>query len=281
MSDYKRLVAYIYLYDNGARAKNIGFTKVEAKEGRLRIQVHIKGAWAVEGNVCDAYIFYRKKEFLNGIFIGRFPVTGGSGALNVLTESENVMESGRVFSGMAGIIMKASSGRYLATRWDDELLNLENFTLHDDQMAEETVCMQEVLPEENAPEIPENPEADSENPMDGAETEAEFRTAEPADLLVYGSWGRRLVNNSFLLHGYYNYGHLLFGMEDGMEFLGVPGEFCLQEKMMAALFGFPEFRTIDTFERETGNTGYWLRRLDYGSAGKIHESGDRAGQKGI
>ena len=135
--------------------------------------------------------------------------------------------------------------------------------------------------EENAPEIPENPEADSENPMDGAETEAEFRTAEPADLLVYGSWGRRLVNNSFLLHGYYNYGHLLFGMEDGMEFLGVPGEFCLQEKMMAALFGFPEFRTIDTFERETGNTGYWLRRLDYGSAGKIHESGDRAGQKGI
>ena len=34
----------------------------------------------------------------------------------------------------------------------------------------------------------------------------------------------RLANNSFLLHGYYNYHHLLSIEEDGKRWLGVPGQ---------------------------------------------------------
>ena len=275
MSDYKRLVAYIYLYDNGIRAKNIGFTKVEAKEGRLRIFIHVKGVHAAEGQTCDAYMFYRSRDELKGISIGSFSITGGSGELKVLTDVGNVAESGRPFAGMAGIIMKTSGGRLLATRWDDEPLDPEKFTVHDNQESVDAVRSQEIWAEEQ--DLPEN----FEETEAVSEPEPAFRTADPADLLAYGTWGRRLVNNSFLLHGYYNYGHLLFGREDEREFLGVPGDFCVQEKMMAALFGFPEFQTVDTYERDTGNTGYWLRRLEYGPAGKIYESSDRTGPQGL
>ena len=48
MSDYRRLVAYIYLYNQGKRVKNVGFTKVESRNGECRIQIQIKGAWVAE-----------------------------------------------------------------------------------------------------------------------------------------------------------------------------------------------------------------------------------------
>lgn len=70
-------------------------------------------------------------------------------------------------------------------------------------------------------------------------------------------------NNSFLLHGFFNYRHIIFGeMEERGEkryFIGVPGVFMNQERIMAAMFGFPEFRTAKTTEYKTGNFGYWYR----------------------
>ena len=50
-----------------------------------------------------------------------------------------------------------------------------------------------------------------------------------------------LANNSFLLHGYHNYGHLLLIEEDSRLWLGVPGTYAPQEARAADLFGFPRF----------------------------------------
>ena len=72
-------------------------------------------------------------------------------------------------------------------------------------------------------------------------------------------------NNSFLLHGFFNYRHIIFGelTEDETKkyFIGVPGVFQNQERIMAAMFGFPEFRTSKTTEYKTGNFGYWYRLI--------------------
>ncbi|MCM1258787.1 MAG: DUF6128 domain-containing protein [Roseburia sp.] len=72
-----------------------------------------------------------------------------------------------------------------------------------------------------------------------------------------------LGKNSFLLHGFFNYRHLIMGeikQEDKSEyFIGVPGVFQNQERIMAAMFGFPEFRTAEQSEYKTGNFGYWYR----------------------
>ncbi|MCI9211012.1 MAG: hypothetical protein HFI83_10105 [Eubacterium sp.] len=72
-----------------------------------------------------------------------------------------------------------------------------------------------------------------------------------------------LGNNSFLLHGFFNYRHIIFGMTEEEEkkefFVGVPGVFLNQERIMATMFGFPEFRTAKSAKYKTGNFGYWYR----------------------
>lgn len=72
-----------------------------------------------------------------------------------------------------------------------------------------------------------------------------------------------LGKNSFLLHGFFNYRHLIIGEIKEEEkcgyFIGVPGVFQNQERIMATMFGFPEFRTAEQSEFKTGNFGYWYR----------------------
>ncbi len=79
----------------------------------------------------------------------------------------------------------------------------------------------------------------------------------------------RIANNSFLLHGYHNYHHLLYIEEDGKIWLGVPGVFHEKEEVAAKAFGFPEFRRLTDvdlkLEENEKNTyedfGYWCRQI--------------------
>ena len=56
-------------------------------------------------------------------------------------------------------------------------------------------------------------------------------------LLSMGEKQRELYYNSFLLHGYYQYRHVVAG--DG--FIGVPGNFSQREAIAAKMMGFPLF----------------------------------------
>ena len=68
-----------------------------------------------------------------------------------------------------------------------------------------------------------------------------------------------LGNNSFQLHGFFNYRYLVLGkLEEDKWFIGVPGIYQQQERMMAAIFGFPEFMTTDHINQ----FGYWYHTLD-------------------
>lgn len=76
-----------------------------------------------------------------------------------------------------------------------------------------------------------------------------------------------LANNSFLLHGYHNYSHLMLIEEGGRAWLGVPGIYSPQEARAADLFGFPRFtRSFAAFpdlaeEERSGSSdfGHWCR----------------------
>ena len=47
----------------------------------------------------------------------------------------------------------------------------------------------------------------------GEQDGGEYIFLEPKDLLTFQDNGKYLVNNSFLLHGFYNYGHILLGTQ--------------------------------------------------------------------
>ena len=76
-----------------------------------------------------------------------------------------------------------------------------------------------------------------------------------------------LASNSFLLHGYRCYGHLILAEEDGRMWLGVPGIYDSREARAADLFGFPRFTRVHAAaldlseeERSTSNDfGHWCR----------------------
>lgn len=77
------------------------------------------------------------------------------------------------------------------------------------------------------------------------------------------------ANNSFLLHGYYNYRHLAI-IDDGERYrLGVPGIYHPQEAKAASTFGFTEFiphkdMDMDLTDDERSSQeqfGYWCRPI--------------------
>ena len=78
-----------------------------------------------------------------------------------------------------------------------------------------------------------------------------------------------LSNNSFLLHGYHNYHHLLLIEENGHYQLGVPGVYDIREARAAEIFGFPEFINSYNDQLELSpdecntqeNFGYWCHYI--------------------
>ena len=83
---------------------------------------------------------------------------------------------------------------------------------------------------------------------------------EPKDFIVLRENYQHLVNNSFLLHGFYNYRYLILGKEKDF-YLGVPGVFYEREKMVALMFGFEAFE-CEGGEAEEGKFGYYLRKVE-------------------
>lgn len=68
------------------------------------------------------------------------------------------------------------------------------------------------------------------------------------------------ANNSFVIHGFMNYNHLIVKTVDNKKYLGVPGVYEKPEEMMAKLFGFTEFVEEKTHSesQSEGAFGYWL-----------------------
>ncbi|MDE6663852.1 MAG: hypothetical protein K2K46_11010 [Lachnospiraceae bacterium] len=83
---------------------------------------------------------------------------------------------------------------------------------------------------------------------------------EPKDFIVLRSNYQHLVNNSFLLHGFYNYRYVILGKEKDY-YIGVPGVFYEREKMVALMFGFEAFE-CEGGEAEEGKFGYYLRKVE-------------------
>lgn len=82
----------------------------------------------------------------------------------------------------------------------------------------------------------------------------------PIDCWSYGS-------NSFLLHGYYSYRHLILARvkpekeKRGSYILGVPGTQHSREAFMANMFGFREFKPIREGSEGPSDFGYWYTFL--------------------
>jgi hypothetical protein len=93
----------------------------------------------------------------------------------------------------------------------------------------------------------------------------DFLSIGPNDFVILNRKYHKLVNNSFLLHGFYNYEHLILfrRVKRGTElfYMGVPGNYYEKEKQVALMYGFESFECKKEPAQE-GDFGYYLIPVD-------------------
>ncbi len=95
--------------------------------------------------------------------------------------------------------------------------------------------------------------------------EREYLSIGPGDFVILPGRYFRMANNSFLLHGYYNYKHLILKKIEyqgqSRYYVGVPGNFYDREKQVAVMFGFESFESLED-SAQVGDYGYYLMRVE-------------------
>lgn len=128
MSDYRRLISYIYAYEGGIKGKNIGYAKVEIRGGQCRIQVNVKRVF-VGSNETGVYLLAPEVEIL----LGRIFIRGGAGEFRTQVNAENVEGSGISADQFYGLTIHdvTSTWRSYTTVWEDAVAQTAEVQLAD------------------------------------------------------------------------------------------------------------------------------------------------------
>ncbi len=94
--------------------------------------------------------------------------------------------------------------------------------------------------------------------------ERDYLSITPSDFVLLPSADYTAAHNSFLLHGYYNYQHLILTRVErrgeSFYYLGVPGRYYEKEKQVAVMFNFESFECAEE-PAEQGDFGYYMMRV--------------------
>lgn len=342
MAGMKRFVTYIYAYEERKKGNNVGFAKVEIRGGELRMEIHLRGVYAAQGE-CRVYLFRENAGNLEGVPIGTMSLVNGSGNFGTVLKAVQIMDTPFGIADMEGIFLLAADDYIFMSRWKEgEPLTVD--TAHFRQWTSEPIQEADLQTDapETEPKMAETDIAESVAKVSGtdiaeterkvpgidiAETPDKISSVEKAtETMANGKeenvqateipmrnffpeydWNeiwenlcreRKLLapledrdarciqielkdvrelpkkywylgNNSFLLHGFFNYRYLVLGRTgENRWFLGVPGIYQRQERVMAAIFGFPEFLAAAVPSEKAGEEepvnrfGCWCRYIE-------------------
>ena len=298
----QRFVTYIYAYENNNKNQNVGFAKVDIRGDYCQVEIHLKRTGYTNVK-CPVYLFVRENEVIVGVEIGEIALVNGCGDFVRQLNCNGVGETPYCMKDMKGILIFLDDTVMFASQWDEKAIYRENFKPYEEtkeipvEQAEdaaeepeesgqmEKLQVESVQAQQSREQQTEElqPEAQRSgdmwmdlweklNGMYGAKNlfenmpEISGIHMELKDLRELPKKYWYLGSNSFLLHGFFNYRHLLLGKvenESGRKwFIGGPGIYQNQEKVLAAVCGFPEFRQEKDTGVKTGQFGYWYRFMD-------------------
>lgn len=134
MTDYKRLVSYIYAYPGGVRDKNVGFAKAEVRNGQFKLTVSVKGVYTDTPELFGVYVMVDGKKHQPGGFTllktGTVMVNQGIGQYQDLFNPMNINQSGYTFEDISGIALARENEDFyrMFSLWEDCILNTEDIT---------------------------------------------------------------------------------------------------------------------------------------------------------
>lgn len=119
MADYKRMVSYMYQYENGIKKKNVGFTRIETRGGQCKITLHMQLLGQLD-SIFPAYLIQRGKHNLELIYLGDAILKNQVMDSKLSAEQNNIMGSGYALSDMGGLLLFLNDKVFFATQWDDK-----------------------------------------------------------------------------------------------------------------------------------------------------------------
>ena len=276
----RRFIRYLYEYEQEKKMRNVGFVKVEQDVDQCVIHVHGKG-FRMEENAqgLTAYLFWNTEDKCIGIPQGVTEVPGPAVNWQLCYTPEDVGKKEN-YNLVNGIILKDVNGHWYAAVWNDDVVNvcrMEMWKMEEDSVQGEEPECKKGLAQDEEPECKketlQDEESESGKLEDDLEKEAclggKVRKIQRKDMVCLPRCEWRYANNSFLIHGYYNYHHLILTVRDDRLKLGVPGVYHPQEEKAAESFGFPEFipaeeldlKLTDEEKNDREKFGYWCRDI--------------------
>ena len=271
----KRFVTYLYEYDRTIRGRNVGFIRNDIRNDCCRMEIHIRGLERIKEKA-PIFIIVRDSECI-GIPAGEVVISQGVGNACLELRGNRIGKTDYSVNNIQAVIVRYNGGKMLMGCYVQhpagDLLS-GTFTKWE---AQATPASPTPDPDaargvdSNSGDLYPNPQNDLgtennsgdlypyANNSQGTEAKAEeiCPTSEEAaqspiykriaitDIRSLPSRNWHLCNNSFLVHGFFCYHYLILktiNAPDGAKmYLGVPGIYASQERMMALLFGFNDF----------------------------------------
>ena len=116
MAEYRRLISYIYEYEGKTKGRNVGFVKLEARNGMCRLNVNVKKIYMGGGDM-GVYLLTGRQE----IFLGNIFLRNGSGEFRAMVQVADVEQSGERMDECYGLTIheKDDDWRTYTTIWED------------------------------------------------------------------------------------------------------------------------------------------------------------------
>lgn len=293
----ERFITYMYAYENRTKGRNVGFVKVECRKDTCALEIHIRNLGRFSGK-CRTYLLM--DENVIGVELGTMIISYGQGQAIYYFDRNDIEQSGYRLEQVKAVRVECGSQEFLASCWSEEAGNwiaqdisafMKSENMQADNVVNSNMAQLNNVADQNTNGKQNNnmPHNSVYNPAraNQQESNAQFNpgyyNSESGNLSQLENTAsqfpqsqidridladiRRLfptkqyyANNSFVIHGFMNYSHLIVKTEDNKKYLGVPGIYEKPEEMMAKLFGFTEFVDEKTHsESQTeGAFGYWL-----------------------
>ncbi len=129
MAGYRRFVAYVYEYPDGKKGNGKGFIKVEARDGKCRMNYRITGIYGREEAPCKIYGFVRKEQGCEGIYLGECDLAGDTVQFQTEVPEQGLGGTAYGLNDLSGLIMLTGDGMMYGTGWDDKPVRLEEIRL--------------------------------------------------------------------------------------------------------------------------------------------------------
>lgn len=290
-------ICRLYVYIRGIYTADMGIFPIWDGSGRLLGNIEIKdGAgsfeesyrmpeeWDVVRNDRIQILLHGDRQ-LKAVWSGKIADCPHAGCLRAAEQSEEPVESSKEeMQSFAEMVQTEAADKTADKTANDDAVPAAG--RYPEEVKTETVRTETVIPETVIPETikAETVGRTSETAIPYMadkwgqlyhlypkihpfEDGREYLSLAPKDMVVLRQEYQKMVHNSFLLHGYYNYQHLILGIFPGERrgevryYLGVPGNFYNREKMVAEMFGFEAFEG-ERHPAAPGDFGYYMKRVE-------------------